>query len=340
MTDFGARPNSTAIAAATYAPTLELCASRGSGLLRLHLRTAPNARHDAHQMNASSRAWPSTASRNSVTAALAARKDASKCLRSISGSIPKPWTSPCLCASRQPRWLRPSDHPGRRRTDRHLRLHGFRHRRGTRHLRRLTELHQSSGPQGDLARECISMFDFNRSRYGSRLCCAPIPRRCRSGRCWRAAARTASSSPAAPIAATATRPTRRCFTKSRGWSSTGPTSVTCNWILQELRQGVLRGLRPGQDAFVIHSFRSLSPCSRSMSSAGATRARSGRGRAGGLAGDSRPRDDPSQCDAQLRPRPRRDQGIAGGWASSNRHVEIRDARFVRSSRPTCAGSAT
>ena len=48
-------------------------------------------------------------------------------------------------------------------------------------------------------------------------CCAPTPRRCRSARCWRSSRRSGSSCPAAPSAATTTRPTRRCSTRSRGW---------------------------------------------------------------------------------------------------------------------------
>ncbi len=52
-------------------------------------------------------------------------------------------------------------------------------------------------------------------------CCAPTPRRCRSARCWRKSRRSGSSCPGGPSAATTTRRTRRCFIRSRGWSSTG-----------------------------------------------------------------------------------------------------------------------
>ena len=50
--------------------------------------------------------------------------------------------------------------------------------------------------------------------------CAPTPRRCRCGRCWRSSRRSASSRRAAPTDRTTTRRTRRCSTRSRAWSST------------------------------------------------------------------------------------------------------------------------
>jgi phenylalanyl-tRNA synthetase alpha chain len=58
-----------------------------------------------------------------------------------------------------------------------------------------------------------------------RTCCAPTPRRCRSAACWPRARPAGSSAPAASIAATTTRPTRRCSIRSRGWRST----ATSRW---------------------------------------------------------------------------------------------------------------
>ena len=62
---------------------------------------------------------------------------------------------------------------------------------------------------------------LRRIRRTPASCCAPTPRRCRSAPCCAATRRSTWSRPAGSTAPTSsTRPTRRCSTRSRAWSST------------------------------------------------------------------------------------------------------------------------
>ncbi len=72
-------------------------------------------------------------------------------------------------------------------------------------------------PADHPAREMHDTFFFNPKEDGSRLLLRTHTSRCRSAP-WRRSARpSASSFRAAPIAATRTRPTRRCSIRWRGW---------------------------------------------------------------------------------------------------------------------------
>ena len=72
-----------------------------------------------------------------------------------------------------------------------------------------------------------------------RCCCAPTPRRCRSGRWRRRRRRSSSSSPARSTGATPTPPTARCSTRSRGWRSPrGSPSPTCKGTLLALLRAI------------------------------------------------------------------------------------------------------
>ena len=102
--------------------------------------------------------------------------------------------------------------------DRDLRRDGLHGRRRPAYRGRFPQFHRpqhsarASGAAG--AGHLLSRRAPTRPRA---RCCAPTPRRCRSAPCWRRSRRSASSCPAAPSAATTTRPTRRCSIRSRGW---------------------------------------------------------------------------------------------------------------------------
>jgi hypothetical protein len=88
-----------------------------------------------------------------------------------------------------------------------------------------TALNFPGGPPG--AGNARHVLLSIRSRTASGCSCARTLRRCRSAPCRRRSRRSRSSFPAAPIAATPTRRTRRCFIRWRGSSSTSPRiSVT------------------------------------------------------------------------------------------------------------------
>ena len=145
------------------------------------------------------------------------RRFGSAAPRSSSGSPPSAPTSPCRCRS-----------PARAASTRSARP-------STRSSRSLARWALPS-PRGRISRTISTISPRSTSRPSIRRarsttpstcrsaptapgwCCARTPRRCRSARCWRSSRRSASSSRAAPSAATTTRPTRRCSTRSRGWS--------------------------------------------------------------------------------------------------------------------------
>ena len=130
-----------------------------------------------------------------------------------------------------PQGLGASDHAGDGRDDRHLRRDGLRRRRGPGHRGRLPQLHGPelpAPPPG--AGDARHLLPSARTRDGERKLLrthtSPVQVRtmqrtnappARRGSPSAASRRSASSRPAAPIAATATPPTPRCSTRSRGW---------------------------------------------------------------------------------------------------------------------------
>ena len=95
---------------------------------------------------------------------------------------------------------------------------GFAVAEGPGHRGRLAQFRGAQHPaRAPRAADASTRSTWKPSRTAGRCCCAPTPARCRSAPCWPASRRSGSSRPAAPTAATATRPTRRCSTRSRAW---------------------------------------------------------------------------------------------------------------------------
>ena len=119
------------------------------------------------------------------------------------------------------RGAHPPREPGHRRDHRDLRRYGLLDRRRPGHRDRLQQFHraQHSARASGAAGPRHLLFRGRAGRHAGR-CSAPIRARCRSAPCWSGSRRSASSRPAASIAATPTRPTRRCSIRSKGSPST------------------------------------------------------------------------------------------------------------------------
>ena len=115
----------------------------------------------------------------------------------------------------------PSDQPGDRRTHRDLRRYGLRGRRRSGHRDRRLQLHQA-----ELSRRPSGAGNARHVLFQSeagRLAAAAAHAHLAGAGAHHADAEAADPrdhSRAAPIAATPTRPTRRCSIRSRAWSST------------------------------------------------------------------------------------------------------------------------
>ena len=157
-----------------------------------------------------------------VNAALAARRDAFKGA-ALAGAAQHRKRRRHAAGARSAGRDRPraSDHAGDRRIDGDLRRHGLCRRRRSRHRDRRLQLHQaqfSGRPSGARHARHVLL----QSEAGRHAASAAHPHLAGAGahHAERRSRRSASSFPAAPIAATPTRRTRRCFIRSRASSST------------------------------------------------------------------------------------------------------------------------
>ena len=157
-----------------------------------------------------------------VNAALVARRELvqKRGARRL-GSTPRASTSPCPCGKRRSKRPRSSNHPGDGRTHGDLRRYGLRHCRRSRHRDRRLQFHQAQFPaRSSGARNARHVL--LQSEAGRHAAAAAHAHLAGAGahHAQPEAADPRHYSRAAPIAATATRRTRRCSIRSRAWSST------------------------------------------------------------------------------------------------------------------------